>query len=100
MRLLLFSVLIATCFVQVAEARKPTVRGDKKYGKCYSSEVLRDFFERYPPRSEKFSLEIDLTKKRNEIFVYYHDADAYPGMTAYYDSKSCEFLRDEVKTES
>ncbi|NOX81948.1 MAG: hypothetical protein GXP06_02955 [Alphaproteobacteria bacterium] len=79
-----------------AEAKDVTLKGDKKYGACSGSEILSDFFKRYPPKeTSSFNLEIDLDAASDEIFVYYNNMPAYEGDITYYDSHNCQFLRTE-----
>lgn len=74
---------------------------DKKYGACHGSEILSDFFKRFPPpKNSRFSLEIDISKKTNEIYVYYYELADYEGMTAFYSGETCEFLRTEQKNKA
>lgn len=74
------------------------LNGDKKYGDCWGSQILGDFFERYPPpQNARFDLEIDINKSTREIFVYYRDVRQYEDLTAFYDSKACNYLRAENK---
>lgn len=74
------------------------MRGDKKYGECWGSAILADFFKRNaPPRNARFNLELDIDKQSNEIYVYYRDVAEYDGLTAFYSGETCEFLRTEQK---
>ncbi len=98
MRFLLsiFALLIFSVSATIAQDKAVTLEGDKKYGECFGSKILADFFKRYPPKNTaEFSLEIDLNKTTDEIFVYYDNMPAYEGDVSYYDAQTCLYLRTE-----
>ncbi|MBY0423877.1 MAG: hypothetical protein K2Q06_16350 [Parvularculaceae bacterium] len=72
------------------------VANDRKYGACDGAVILADFVRRYPPKTKRFLLEIDVNRDKN-IFVYYRDQPAYRNLIALYDSKTCIYLRTEER---
>jgi hypothetical protein len=71
------------------------IANDRLFGDCKGDAILEDYFERVPPSAGKFSVEIDLDKSANEIFVFYGGMPPGYAKTAYYDASDCRFLRLE-----
>ena len=93
-------ILTAILFVLLGGAHAAvredvTVNGDTEYGSCLGSKILTDFFQRYPPETKEFSLEIDIDRATNEIYVYYYDMPDYEDEVTYYDGDTCAFLRTD-----